>query len=139
MSIDPGDLPANIDVKSTPEGQLISLTDRTTFGMFQLGSSEPNPKLVSLVAAIAAVLKDRPGFVVLRGHTDSRPYHNRHYDNWQLSTARAQMAYYMLLRGGLDGQRVRRIEGYADREPAIPDHPDAPENRRIDILLGQEP
>ena len=139
LAIDPGDLPANIEVKATPEGQLISLTDRTAFGMFQVGSSVPDPKLLALVATIAAVIKDRAGFIVVRGHTDSRPYRNRHYDNWQLSAARAQMAYYMLVRGGLDDRRVRRIEGYADRAPAIPDHPDAPENRRIEILLGQDP
>jgi flagellar motor protein MotB len=32
----------------------------------------------------------------VRGHTDAHPYRSRTYDNWRLSSARAQMAYYML-------------------------------------------
>ena len=71
------------------------------------------------------------------GHTDSRPYKNKKYDNWQLSTARAHLAQYMLVRGGLDEKRIRRVEGVADREPRLPEDPQAPENRRIEILLGR--
>jgi chemotaxis protein MotB len=129
-------LPANLNVTPTGEGVLISLTDKSAFGMFTVGSAEPDARLIALVAAIAATLKDRKGFVVVRGHTDSRPYRNKTYDNWQLSTARAHMAYYMLLRGGLDEKRVNRVEGYADRDPINPANPEADENRRIDILLG---
>ena len=139
LHIDPTQLPANIDVVPTDEGLLISLTDKTEFGMFTVGSAAPDPRLVSLIATIADVLGNHPGFIVVRGHTDSRPFHNKKYDNWQLSSARAQMAYYMLVRGGLDEARVRRIEGYADRDPKLRDQPDAAVNRRIDILLGQDP
>ena len=42
----------------------------------------------------------------------------------------------MLLRGGLDEKRIRRIEGVADREPRNALDPQAAENRRIDILIG---
>jgi chemotaxis protein MotB len=131
------ELPASIDVKSTDEGMLISLTDRQSFGMFKTGSAEPQPELVRLVEAIAGVLVRRPGYVVVRGHTDARPYRNKKYDNWQLSTARAHLAQYMLVRAGLDESRIRRVEGLADREPKISNDPQAPENRRIEILLGQ--
>jgi chemotaxis protein MotB len=132
-------LPANIDIKGTAEGLLISLTDKNDFGMFTVGSAEPDAKLIELVSVIAGVLGKHPGFIVIRGHTDSRPYKNKKFDNWQLSTARAHMAHYMLVRGGLDEQRVRRVEGVADRDPKLPGRPEASENRRIDILLGQEP
>ena len=132
------DLPASVDVKWTDSGLLISLTDKQNFGMFRTGSAEPEPELVRLVTAIAGALANRPGYVVVRGHTDSRPYRNKKYDNWQLSTARAHFAQYMLVRGGLDEARIRRVEGLANREPRIPDDPQAPENRRIEILLGRD-
>ena len=51
------------------------------------------------------------------------------------SSARAQMASYMLVRGGVDEARVERIEGYADRQPRNAADPKAAENRRIEILL----
>ncbi len=132
------ELPASIDVKKTDQGTLISLTDSQSFGMFKTGSAEPEAELVRLIEAISAVIQKRPGYVVVRGHTDSRPYRNKRYDNWQLSTARAHLAQYMLVRGGLEEGRIRRVEGLADREPRNPQDPQAAENRRIEILLGWE-
>jgi chemotaxis protein MotB len=85
------------------------------------------------------VLSTRTGRVVIRGHTDARPFKSETYDNWRLSSARAQMASYMLVRGGLDEGRIERIEGYADRLPRNPADPKAAENRRIEILLRGRP
>ena len=114
---------------------LISLTDNDKFGMFELGSSQPNPKMVHLMERIARMLKNRAGGVVLRGFTDSRPFRDGTSDNWRLSASRAQMAQFMLMRGGLDAGRLERIEAYADRKPVNAAKPDAAENRRIEILL----
>ena len=86
---------------------------------------------------IAAILKTRSGSITIRGHTDARPFRGGGYDNWRLSTDRAQMAYYMLVRGGLDEKRVVAIEGYADRRLKKPGDPEAAENRRIEILLRE--
>ena len=124
-----------VEVNATDEGLLISLTDKENFGMFEIGSSSPDPKLVHLMERIAATLKDQPGKIVLRGYTDARRYRNGSSDNWRLSASRAQMAFYMLARGGLQESRVERIEGYADRKLKDPQHPDAAENRRVEILL----
>ena len=124
-----------LEVKATEEGLLISLTDNETFGMFEIGSSSPNPKLVHLMDRIAQSLKGQPGALVLRGYTDSRRYRGGNSDNWRLSASRAQMALYMLVRGGLPETRVERVEGYADRRPKAPERPEAAENRRIEILL----
>lgn len=130
----PGTIP-HIDVTITEEGLLISLTDEFDFGMFASGSVEPNPKLVVVMEKIARLLKDHSGPIVVRGHTDARPYRSETYDNWRLSAARAHMAYYMLLRGGIAEQRFERIEGHADRDLRIKSAPEAAQNRRIEILL----
>jgi chemotaxis protein MotB len=127
-----------ISVEPHPGGILISLTERENFEMFETGSAEPRPEALKLVEAIASAVKSREGYLVIRGHTDSRPYRNKYYDNWQLSTARAHFARYMLLRAGLNEQRIQRIEGVADREPRNAADPQAAENRRIEILIGKE-
>ena len=106
--------------------------------MFATGSAEPKPQTLKLVEAVASVVQSRDGELIIRGHTDSRPYRNKYYDNWQLSTARAHFARYMLIRGGLDERRIRRIEGVADREPRNAADPQAAENRRIEILISSE-
>ena len=126
-----------IDVRATSEGLLISLTDRMTYSMFAIGSAEPRPAVVHAMEAIAQTLKNRPGSIVLRGHTDARRYKSATYDNWRLSSARAQMAYYMLARGGVPEVRIERVEGCADRALRDPAHPLAAENRRLEILLRE--
>ena len=126
-----------LDVQATEEGILISLTDRQNFSMFAIGSAEPQPRVVRMMDAIALSLQSLPGPIVVRGHTDARPYRSATYDNWRLSAARAQMAYYMLSRGGLTEKRFERIEGYADHRLKDSAHPLAAENRRIEILLRE--
>jgi chemotaxis protein MotB len=127
-----------LDVQATEEGILISLTDRQNFSMFAIGSAEPQRRVLRMMEAIAASLQNLQGAIVVRGHTDGRPYRSATYDNWRLSSARAQMAYYMLIRGGLPEKRFERVEGYADHRLRDPTHPLAAENRRIEILVREQ-
>ncbi len=129
----------DLAVAATNEGVTINLTDDADYAMFGVGSAVPEPKTVVLLERLAKVLATQPGQIVVRGHTDGRPFHSADYDNWRLSTARAQMAYYTLLRGGLDQSRVIAIEGHADRALKDPADPYAAENRRIEILVKDRP
>jgi chemotaxis protein MotB len=126
------------EVRQVEEGLLVSLTDDANFGMFAVGSAEPRPELIRVVDKIGPLLNKRPGTIIVRGHTDNRPYRSDTYDNWRLSTARAQMAYYMLVRSGVDAQRIEHVEGYADRRPKLPNDPAAAQNRRIEILIREK-
>lgn len=123
------------EVRETPEGLLINLTDDVNYGMFANGSAEPTPGLVRTLDRITPMIAQNRGQVVVRGHTDARVFRTADYDNWRLSTARAHMAYHMLVRGGLDAARVERIEGYADRRLRNQSDPLAAQNRRIEILI----
>jgi chemotaxis protein MotB len=127
----------NVETRQTKEGLLISVTDKLDFSMFAVGSAEPRPELVRAMAAIAKVVEATPGRLVVRGHTDALPYRNGAYDNWRLSSDRAQMAYYMLTRGGAQAARFNRVEGYADRALKDPAHPLAAVNRRLEILVEE--
>lgn len=126
-----------IEVRRTGAGTLISLTDDFDFSMFAVGSAEPQPKVVKAMEKIARILQSRPGKIVVRGHTDGRPFKSENYDNWRLSQARAQMALYMLVRGGLPEDRIVRVEGHADRDLKVTGDSNADQNRRIEILLQE--
>ncbi len=130
----PGTVP-NIDVTANEDGVLISLTDDYDFGMFAVASAEPRPAMVVIMEKMAKILQQYQYPLIVRGHTDGRPYRSGNYDNWRLSTARAHMAYYMLVRGGVDDKRFERVEGHADRSLKVPNDPGAAQNRRIEILL----
>ncbi|MDJ0929509.1 hypothetical protein [Breoghania sp.] len=115
-----GKVAARLTVEQSDEGLLINLTDDKNFGMFAIGSAEPLPQLVKLMEEIGKTLSASRGKVIIRDHTDARPFHSRTYDNWRLSTARAHIAYYMLMRGGFDPKCVERVEGYADHDLKVP-------------------
>ncbi|EAV44105.1 flagellar motor protein MotB [Stappia aggregata IAM 12614] len=126
---------SQITVTREGEGALISLTDDQNFGMFAIGSAEPRPELVKLLERIGKIVADTPGQIVIKGHTDARPFRSKTYDNWRLSSARAHMALYMLSRGGVGKDRFNRVEGYADKDLKVPSDPFAASNRRIEIYL----
>lgn len=136
---DPADTGAkpHLAVQQTGEGLLVSLTDDIDFSMFPIGSAVPDPKVVKAMERIAQALQARRGAVVIRGYTDARPFRSETYDNWRLSSARAHMAQYMLVRGGLDEARIAAVEGRADRDLKNETDPNAAENRRIEILLRE--
>ncbi|MGJ0509984.1 MAG: flagellar motor protein MotB [Methylocystis sp.] len=124
-----------IEVKQSEDGLLISLTDDSNFSMFDVGSIKPRPQLVRILADIGKILSGKRGEVELRGHTDARAYAGKNYDNWRLSSDRATLVNYMLIRGGLPAARIGKIVGFADRQPKVPSDPLSPLNRRIEILL----
>lgn len=129
-----------VEVKQTAEGMLISLTDDAEFSMFDVGSMKPKPQLVRIIGEVGKILAAKRGEVELRGHTDARSYAGKNYDNWRLSTDRASIVNYMLIRGGLPATRIGKIVGFADRSLKDPKNPLSPVNRRIEILLrGGEP
>ncbi|WP_040489952.1 MotB family protein [Fulvimarina pelagi] len=131
-------VPSQVEVSEGEGGLMISLADDFDSGMFSVGSAKPNGAAVQMMEKIANVLKTRNGRIIIRGHTDARPFTSENYDNWRLSTARAHMAYYMLTRGGLGAERVESIEGFADRQPKDAENPEADINRRIEILLVED-
>ncbi|WP_119308958.1 MotB family protein [Cohaesibacter haloalkalitolerans] len=124
-----------LTVTTSGDDILINVSDSADYGMFAIGSSEPTARSIKLLERIAHSLGQIKGDIIIRGHTDSRPFRSGTSDNWNLSTARAHMARFMLIRGGLDEHRLLRVEGYADRALKHPDNPEADDNRRIEILV----
>jgi chemotaxis protein MotB len=134
-----GELPEafrpNVAAQATQEGVLISITDDINFSMFKIASSEPSPQLVLVMDRIGRLVGKYPGQIIVRGHTDGRQYAGDSYGNWRLSLNRANMAYFMLMRGKVDEKRFLAVEGYADRSLRNKADPLVGENRRIEILI----
>ncbi|MBP1853130.1 MotB family protein [Rhizobium halophytocola] len=130
-----GKLAEGLIVTPTEGGMLVTLSDQSDEAMFNVGSAVPSKETVLAMEKIGTILKDRPGAIVIRGHTDARPFAGKTQDNWGLSADRARSAYYMLVRGGLDQSRVKQISGFADRRLQVPGDPLSAANRRIEILI----
>jgi chemotaxis protein MotB len=111
----------NVILESTTEGLQVQLVDREGRSMFTSGSAR---------------IADLPNDIVIAGHTDAVPFtDDATYGNWELSADRANASRRILVAAGVNPSRIVEISGLADTKPLNQADPDAPENRRISILL----
>ena len=130
----------NLLVDFTPEGMRIQIVDQNDKPMFPIGSAkmpEHTQKIFGMVTKMALKL---PNKLSITGHTDATQYKKKDYSNWELSAKRANASRRALIANGLTHDRIAEVSGRADRELFLPKEPNAPQNRRISIiLLNQTP
>jgi chemotaxis protein MotB len=130
----------NLLIEQTPEGLRIQIVDRENAPMFPIGSDQMYPHTRKLLAVVAQAVADLPHRLSIRGHTDSLPFApGLHYDNWRLSSDRANATRRALIELGLDTARVADVTGKGDGEPLARDNPADPRNRRLSLVLLHEP
>ncbi|MEM7508418.1 MAG: flagellar motor protein MotB [Pseudomonadota bacterium] len=129
------DLLSHIRTKITDEGLIIEIFAKQGHPLFESGSDEPSPKMQALLEMIGGVVDLVSNPIALTGHTDAVAYTGIDFDNWRLSSARADVTRRTLIETGIVPDRFNRITGKADRELALPDAPDDPRNRRITLTL----
>lgn len=104
---------------------------------FEYNSSQLLPaatvQLSELKGALSAESLRNDRFEVA-GHTDAKG--NPKY-NHQLSLRRAEAVKRFLIAGGVDPARLQTV-GYGSDHPLTPEHPEDPQNRRVEIRdLGE--
>lgn len=123
-------------IKMSPEGIVLELVDSESTPLFPVGRSEPSDLLIELLDVVADSFETFENDIKIVGHTDNRRYRNDAiYDNWNLSADRANAARRLLLRSGIDRNRIREVSGKADTDPLLKDDPAAAQNRRISITI----
>jgi chemotaxis protein MotB len=125
-----------IQVKMTPDGLRVELTDKSNSEFFELGSANPKQTTTDLLRVISKELGSLNNSLSIEGHTDSRPFVSRAgYGNWELSADRANSARRIMEANGLQPNQVEAVRGYADRQLFMPDSPMDTRNRRVSILV----
>jgi len=117
------------------EGLRIEIIDKADFSMFGSGTTQLSPEAMELIGKVGASLKGIPNEIAVRGHTDNQQFSGSGNNNWSLSANRADSTRRFLNSIGVDDSRFSRIEGVADSQPANPDNPADPRNRRISITV----
>lgn len=132
----PRNLKNQIEITVTPEGLRIELMESASGTFFELGSATPTPALGKILKALSPELGQLPNQISIEGHTDSILYAGRqNYDNWDLSTDRANEARRLMVVDGVRPDQIAQVRGFADRQPRLPQHPDDPSNRRITVIV----
>ncbi|WP_395699055.1 flagellar motor protein MotB [Aquabacterium sp.] len=128
---------AQIRMDMTRDGLRIQIVDELNRPMFDSGSSVVKPYMRELLRAIGSVLGEVPNRLTIEGHTDAQPFgtNDRGYSNWELSSDRANSSRRELMAGGLEENRVLRVQGLASSSLFVADDPFDPQNRRISIIV----
>jgi chemotaxis protein MotB len=125
-----------IEITITQEGLRIELMESAKGTFFELGSAKPTPALVELLTLLAHNLGTLPNDISIEGHTDSKPYSiSRTYDNWDLSSDRANEARRLMQGAGLRADQVKQVRGFADQRLRLAQNPEDPSNRRISLIV----
>ncbi len=129
---------SSIIIEMTKEGLKIELIESAESMFFDVGSANVRKEARDILQKLAAEIGKLPNRVVLEGHTDSRAYAaNAKYDNWNLSTDRANAARRILETSGLWEGQVISVQGYADQKLRNIQNPFDISNRRISIIIKQ--
>jgi chemotaxis protein MotB len=132
-------LSRQIEITITPEGLRIELLEGKDGTFYQSGSAQLSGSGQALLALLAGELKKLPNALLIEGHTDAAPYSSdTSYSNWELSADRANAARRLLQQGGVRGDQVTQVRGYADQMLRVRSNPFDPSNRRISILVKKE-
>ncbi|MDJ0951276.1 MAG: flagellar motor protein MotB [Alphaproteobacteria bacterium] len=127
-------------VDRTDQGLRIQLVDQDRLAMFPAGKAEMYAHTREILRRMAQVLNRLPNRITISGHTDGAPFTEvQGYGNWELSSDRANAARRTLEEFGLAGSRIARVVGKADQEPLLPEDPTNHRNRRISIVVLNQP
>lgn len=123
----------------TGEGLRIELLETDKGIFFENGQPHPTPGGADLLTQLAKELGKLSNSIFIEGHTDSKPFDNGPYTNWELSADRANAARKLMEENGLRPNQVTQIRGYADQLLRVPERPEDPSNRRISIIVQYPP
>ncbi len=124
----------HIVTRLTDEGLIIEVFDLPGAPLFVAGTDKPTAVTQEIAAMFARLFVTVENDVAITGHLQSQSVLRLNNPIWELSTGRAAMMRVMMENGGFDPNRVARIVGAGDRNPAVEDHT-AHRNNRLEIIL----
>lgn len=125
----------NLKLEVVAQGLRIQIRDDDNSQMYARGSAFITPYFSQVLNSLTPLLANVENKLMISGHTDSVPYPDDHYTNWELSSERAAMARRVMVSRGLPAAHVAMVMGLADTMLIDPKNPEASQNRRIEILL----
>lgn len=105
--------------------------------LFTSGEAKLSVKAEQILKRLADALKKFPNPIRVEGHTDNVPIQSAAYpSNWELSAARAATVVHLLMRSGVEPQRMSVI-GMSEYRPLADNSDEAGRNRnrRVQLII----
>jgi chemotaxis protein MotB len=119
----------------TGDGLRIEMLESDKGRFFETGEPLPTETGKALLVLLAQEVGKLPNALLIEGHTDSTPYDNARYSNWELSADRANSARRIMQENGVRPNQIAQVRGFADQQLRLPAKPEDPSNRRISIIV----
>jgi len=130
---------AGLDARLEDRGLVVSLPQAI---LFSAGDDRISNDARPVIQQVVDVVGSMPNHVILCGHADARPIHNRQFkNNWELSAARGlRLLELLTTEYGIDESRLSVSSDGANRPVGPNDTPDGrASNRRVEIVIVDQP
>ncbi|MEI4263295.1 flagellar motor protein MotB [Roseovarius sp. D0-M9] len=127
-------LKRHIITRVSDEGLVVELIDVAGAPLFAEGEAGATPILGELAALLVEVGAMVTNPVAVEAHIRANPVVLKDNPVWDISTQRAQIMRELLKSHGLAPERMARVTGHADRDPAVR-NPMAVRNNRIEVIF----
>jgi chemotaxis protein MotB len=124
-----------VQMTITGDGLRIEMLESEKGRFFENGEPLPTETGKALLGLLAHEVGKLPNGLLIEGHTDSMPYDNVRYSNWELSSDRANAARRIMQENGVRLNQIAQVRGFADQQLRLPAKPEDPSNRRISIIV----
>lgn len=119
----------------TDQGIMVELHEENKKPLFKSGSSVLTEDAKIMVDTLTKVLNKNSNELVISGHTDAAKFGYGSYDNWNLSSDRAQALRKRIVARGVEDKRIAKVEGYGSTQLKVPEAPYSSVNRRLTVLI----
>jgi chemotaxis protein MotB len=129
--------PTSVKIDLTPNGLDINIFDRAHKPIFKPNTAEFTDYGSWVFSTLAWEISRYTTFrIELQGHTEARTETGgTGYDEWDLSTERANAARRKLVQNGVEEKQISKVSGYGDTMPMPGYAPTDEINRRVTVLL----
>ncbi|MEJ2609362.1 MAG: flagellar motor protein MotD [Candidatus Thiodiazotropha sp.] len=123
-----------VDVSFSEDRVVVNMKDKM---LFASASAHLSRAAVIALKGISQVLASVPNQIQVEGNTDNRPINTEEFpSNWELSAARAASVVHLMVRLGIEAERMSAV-GYAEYRP-VADNTTVKgraKNRRVTLVI----
>lgn len=124
----------HIVTRVTDEGLAIEIFDLPDLPLFDAQTAVPEPILTDIAVMLSNIFAIVENPIAIKGHLAAQSVLVIKNDIWGLSSGRAETMRTLMEAGSFPSNRVARLSGLADRNPAVSDVT-AVRNNRIEVVL----
>ncbi len=127
----------HIVTRITDEGLVVEVFSLEDAPLFDQVTDQPTALLRSLAGLIVDTAQTITNGVAIGGHVEAQPIVRADNTIWSRSMDHATVMRELMETAGLPKDRIERVTGHADREPALR-NPMAIRNNRLEIVFLRE-